>query len=258
MTKRVASGPPFLMSEHLNGSHKEALKMDSNMKPGDPHYRAYIGDPRNYDLIAATTFNLLTTLGLREHHAVLDVGCGSLRNGRLLLPYLLPDRYTGIEPNEWLVREGVKHETGEDIIRLKGAQFSFRADARELSPEDRYDFILLQSIFSHCGEDLITGWLDELAPHLSESGSLIVTWFQAQQNSGESGWLYPGLVRYTEDRFKELVANAGLIYQPLHWPHPIQRWAMLTKSEENVAWVETTGLSFVKAFEQLRPKKHRT
>ena len=33
------------------------------LKPGDPHYRAYVGPPEDYDLIAAMTFNLLTTLG---------------------------------------------------------------------------------------------------------------------------------------------------------------------------------------------------
>src|SRR5437879_7690102 len=74
------------------------------LKPGDPHYRAYVGPPEDYDLIAAMTFNLLTTLGLRQHHSLLDVGCGSLRIGRLLIPYLNRGKYFGIEPNEWLVR----------------------------------------------------------------------------------------------------------------------------------------------------------
>ena len=44
------------------------------LKPGDSHYRAYVGPPEDYDLIAAMTFNLLTTLGLRQHHSLLDVG----------------------------------------------------------------------------------------------------------------------------------------------------------------------------------------
>jgi hypothetical protein len=32
------------------------------LKPGDAHYRAYVGPSEDYDLIAAMTFNLLTTL----------------------------------------------------------------------------------------------------------------------------------------------------------------------------------------------------
>src|SRR5881392_154417 len=80
------------------------------LKPGDAHYRAYVGPPEDYDLIAAMAFNLLTTLGLRQHHSLLDVGCGSLRIGRLLIPYLNRGKYFGIEPNEWLVDEGIRRE----------------------------------------------------------------------------------------------------------------------------------------------------
>src|SRR5437763_10973182 len=58
------------------------------LKPGDPQYRAYVGPPEDYDLVAAMAFNLLTTLGLRQHHSLLDIGCGSLRIGRILIPYL--------------------------------------------------------------------------------------------------------------------------------------------------------------------------
>src|SRR6201998_4239980 len=93
------------------------------LKPGDPHYPAYVGPPEEYDLIAAMTFNLLTTLGLRQHHTVLDIGCGSLRVGRLLIPYLNTGNYSGIEPNKWLVDEGIQRETGRDQIRIKRARF---------------------------------------------------------------------------------------------------------------------------------------
>src|SRR5437868_14897345 len=85
------------------------------LKPGDAHYRAYVGPPEDYDLIAAMTFNLLTTLGLRQHHSLLDVGCGSLRIGRLLIPYLNCGKYFGVETNNWLVEAGIEHELGKDV-----------------------------------------------------------------------------------------------------------------------------------------------
>jgi len=46
------------------------------------------------------TFNLLTTLGLRQASSLLDVGWRSLRIGRLLIPYLNLGKYFGVEPNK--------------------------------------------------------------------------------------------------------------------------------------------------------------
>src|SRR5207244_4835822 len=100
------------------------------LKPGNSHYRAYVGPPEDYDLIAAMTFNLLTTLGLRQHHSLLDVGCGSLRIGRLLIPYLNRGKYFGVEPNEWLFEQGIKRELGEALLKIKRQTFLF-ADSPE-------------------------------------------------------------------------------------------------------------------------------
>ena len=95
------------------------------LKPGDPQYRAYVGPPEDYDLVAAMAFNLLTTLGLRQHHSLLDIGCGSLRIGRLLIPYLNRGKYFGVEPNEWLVDEGIRRELGETLVQIKRPTFFF-------------------------------------------------------------------------------------------------------------------------------------
>ncbi|MEM7167233.1 MAG: hypothetical protein AAF581_17355 [Planctomycetota bacterium] len=72
----------------------------SDLRAGDPHYRAYVGAPGQYDFMGATQFRLLCTLGLRGHHRLLDFGCGSLRAGRLLMTYLEEGRYHGVEPNQ--------------------------------------------------------------------------------------------------------------------------------------------------------------
>ena len=84
------------------GSYGEGLQM------GDRHYRAWVGPPADYDRIAALQVSLLLCVGLRETHFFLDVGCGSLRGGRMLIPYLRPGRYFGIEPERWLVEEGIE------------------------------------------------------------------------------------------------------------------------------------------------------
>ena len=83
--------------KHLSPAERASLGLDR--KAGDDHYRAFVGPAWRYDLLAALQFQAMTSLGLREYHSLLDVGCGSLRAGRLFIPYLLPGRHFGIEPN---------------------------------------------------------------------------------------------------------------------------------------------------------------
>src|SRR5438309_9059330 len=167
------------------------------LKPGDAHYRAYVGPPEDYDLIAAMTFNLLTTLGLRQCHSLLDVGCGSLRIGRLLIPYLNRGKYFGVEPNKWLVEEGIKRELGEDLVQIKYPTFFF-TDSAEAVGEAKvsFDFALAQSIFSHCGLNLIKGWLSAVSRSLAQVGALVATFLPGDVDSLRKGWIYPECVRY--------------------------------------------------------------
>src|SRR5215831_9764445 len=109
---------------------------------GSRHYRAYVGPPEKYDLVAAMQFNLLTALGLRDHHTLLDIGCGSLRAGRLFIPFLLPGKYFGLEPNKWLIREGIEKEVGKDLIRIKQPEFAHNAEFKLAAFGRQFDYLL--------------------------------------------------------------------------------------------------------------------
>jgi len=104
------------------------------LRPGASHYRAYVGPPVDYDLVAAMSLGLLTTLGLRQQHQVLDIGCGSLRIGRLLIPYLNRGGYTGLEPNEWLVHDGIANEIGNDQVRIEGTVAALAPELKVIAP----------------------------------------------------------------------------------------------------------------------------
>ena len=42
---------------------------------------------------------MLLAAGLRDTHRLVDVGCGSLRAGRMLIPYLCPGRFSHAYPD---------------------------------------------------------------------------------------------------------------------------------------------------------------
>lgn len=92
-------------------------------KTGADNHRAYVGPPGLYDYLGAAQFRLLTMMGLREEHRLLDFGCGSLRAGRLFIPWLLPGRYFGIEPNRWLIDDAIRLELGSDMMGLRNPRF---------------------------------------------------------------------------------------------------------------------------------------
>ena len=125
---------------------KEETKAPPAPEPSSRH-RAYVGPGERYDLMSATQFALLHALGLREHHKLLDFGCGSLRAGRLLIPYLGRGRYHGVEPNQWLVEAAIEHEIGRDLVALKSPHLHTRDDFRADRCGTDFDFILAQSIF---------------------------------------------------------------------------------------------------------------
>jgi SAM-dependent methyltransferase len=213
----------------LPGADDGALGL--NLNPGDQHYRAFVGPPARYDLISAMVFNLLTSLGLRQHHKVLDIGCGSLRVARLLIPYLNPKNYIGVEPNKWLIDDGIAHEVGQDQVRIKQPTFLIGASIPELPETLGIDYAFAQSIFSHCGVDLIQGWLAQTALHLKDSGALLATFIHGEKDFDGSGWVYPGCVEFTSATMSNLARAAGLKFKILPWAHPgVQTWALFSKA----------------------------
>ena len=228
------------------------------LKPGDTHYRAYVGPPEDYDLIAAMTFNLLTTLGLRQHHCLLDVGCGSLRIGRLLIPYLNRGKYFGVEPNEWLVEEGIRRELGETLMQIKRATFFF-SDSPETILEAKvvFDFALAQSIFSHCGLDLIRGWLSAISRSLAEDGALVATFLIGEEDSLRAGWIYPECVNYRPATLERSATEVNLRFEILDWKHPRQTWALFAAPGFDSSWFKKQPLTWNTGLERALSQKHQ-
>ena len=215
------------------------------LKPGDPQYRAFVGPPEDYDLVAAMTFNLLTTLGLRQHHSLLDVGCGSLRIGRLLIPYLNRGKYFGVEPNEWLVDEGIRRELGETLVQIKRPTFFFSDSPDTITQaKTAFDFALAQSIFSHCGLDLIKGWLSAISRSLAQDGALVATFLIGEEDAAQKGWIYPDCVNYRPATLDRAAKDLNLRFEILDWKHPRQKWALFAAPKFDSSWFKDRPLTW--------------
>ena len=198
---------------------------------GAPHYMSFVGAPTQYDLRGGAQFALLFALGLRDHHRLLDFGCGSLRFGRLAIPYLQAGNYVGLEPNAWLVEDGVERQVGRDQIALKRPTFHQFDDFQADRCGTGFDFIVAQSIFSHAGREIICSALPSFARALAKDGLALATFALLREGQTPDdpnvGWVYPGGVRYTQEAVAEMISNAGLAGRALPWFHPRQTWYAL-------------------------------
>lgn len=197
-------------------------------------HRKFVGPPEKYDLASAGQFSLLTALGLREEHTLLDIGCGSLRGGRLLIAYLKPGKYFGIEPEQWLIDQGIETELGKDLVRLKQPSFSNDVNFTLTTFGRKFDYMLAQSIFSHATQAQIRRCLSQVKLALEPTGVFAATFFPGETNYEGTEWVYPGCVYYTFEYFSKLAADEGLICRPLNWTHTNQqKWVAITHRENS-------------------------
>jgi SAM-dependent methyltransferase len=210
------------------------FKEKKPLKAGDKHYTAYVGPPERYDFMGATQFRLLCTLGLRADNYLLDFGCGSLRAGRLFIPYLDKGRYFGIEPNKWLINDGIKYNTGRDIIRIKKPRFNHNSDFRTDVFGTKFDFIIAQSIFSHAGNDLVLTALKNFSNSLNPYGIIAATFIEGDIDFDGSGWIYPGCVTYKRTTVEKFADAANIHVLRIPWYHPRQTWYLLAKDKKRL------------------------
>jgi hypothetical protein len=196
---------------------------------GAHHYRAYVGPPEKYDLMAAMQFNLITLLGLREHHFLLDIGCGSLRAGKLFIPYLQTSHYFGIEPERWLVAEGIENELGQEIVRIKKPVFGYDEHFDCGVFGQKFDFVIAQSVFSHTSQAQIRQCLSNVSACMRPTGIWVATFVKGSSDYQGREWVYPDCVTYTVEQMKRLAAESGLEANIIDWPHMNgQTWLLLT------------------------------
>jgi SAM-dependent methyltransferase len=213
------------MTRHLSATDANQLSA------GDDHYRAYVGPPGRYGLLGLLQMNLLTALGLEETDTVLDFGCGSLRLGRCLIPFLLRGKYYGIEPHDWLIQDGFTHETGGQLRTLKAPLFS-NDDTFDCSVFDvEFDFIMAQSIITHSGPKQTANLIRTAAQSLKQDGLFLFSFILGEDDTPlpEADWTYPFNVPYPKPWLDQQCADNGMVMKLINRHHPGAQWAAIAR-----------------------------
>ncbi len=212
-------------------SNAETADLGLNFPAGGDHYRAYVGPPGVYDLVGAIQFEAMLALGLREYHSLLEVGCGSLRAGRLFLPYLLPDRYYAVEPNFKFLNDGMEAHFGGSIYKkglFRSRQSSIMKTKRPRFYQNNkfdfrhfgqsFDYVLAQSILSHTGNAETELFMREISRVINDQSVVFFTFIKGDNDTKEDGWFYPKCVTYTADFMKSLASKYSMTFEITDWP----------------------------------------
>jgi SAM-dependent methyltransferase len=210
-------------------------------KVAEGRHRQVIGGM--WEEMGQLQLDFLVAEGLKPDHAVIDIGCGSLRAGVPLTRYLDPGRYYGIASQETLLEAGWTRE-----ILPAGLEGKLpRGNLAETGDFDlsgfgiRFDFGIAQSVFTHLPAERLTDCLTACAPWFRPGGRLYVTYFERPETAAPDAPLphQPGgIVTYPDRDPFDITPSALRAAVPAgwrleivgHWDHPRdQRMARLVR-----------------------------
>jgi cyclopropane fatty-acyl-phospholipid synthase-like methyltransferase len=117
--------------------------------------------------------------GLRPTHQLLDLGCGSLRAGTQLIPYLDPGHYWGVDISADLLEAGWEELGALGLQqRQPRGQLVALADFEFNQLATRWDYCIAASVFTHMTLNRIRRCLARLAGSMSSDGRFFATFFE--------------------------------------------------------------------------------
>lgn len=166
-----------------------------------------VGPPHLWEMKRRFQHQFLVAEGLMPPHALLDLGCGTLRGGIPLIDYLDPGRYVGIDVRPEAITEA-RRELAEHDLQSKAPRLLVADDLGALELPERFDFAWAFSVLIHMTDEVLREALGFVARHLRGNGV-----FYANVNLGQreaATWRAFPVVWRSFERYAGLAAAAGL------------------------------------------------
>jgi SAM-dependent methyltransferase len=162
--------------QNVNAYHRELTAEEIAKK----EHRHFVG--AMWEEVGKAQFEFLQSRGLTPGHQVCDIGCGALRAGVHLARYLDAGHYYGMDINASLIEAG-RLELEQEGLTGKNANLMVN-DAFEMSRfEQKFDYIIAASLFTHLFGNHIVRCLVEARKVLAPGGQFYATFFQAPDSA---------------------------------------------------------------------------
>ena len=203
----------------------DSKKIDALVNEGK--HRPAVGGLWNE--IGLLQFDILKSAGLLPGHAILDVGCGSLRVGRLLVEYLDSGNYFGTDLNRTLFEAGYRMELDDDLRTKLPSHHLVEHDVTEPAPfEQMFDYVMAFSLFTHLPAAATAQALKELRLVMTSNAHLIASFFicesdseACQQGAGITSFQSKDPFHYSTRQLQEFAERSELsVSEDTSFTHP--------------------------------------
>jgi SAM-dependent methyltransferase len=188
----------------------------------------------------------LTTLlseGLTPTSKVLDIGCGCLRGGYLLIHFLDKGCYFGIEPNTEMLDAGMRILLEPELLDLKTPRFDPNSNFDFSIFEVKFDYLVARSIWTHASKQQIQTMLDGFVGSGNTNGIFITSYIRPtlfKRDYKTTQWIgrshesdRPGIVRHSLNWIQTECTKRGLTVNEIkeqEYNFGNQTWIKIKKS----------------------------
>ncbi|MDG2130136.1 MAG: class I SAM-dependent methyltransferase [Fuerstiella sp.] len=174
------------------------IAIDSGFPPSEVFYHK--GLWARFRVFADWQLGVLQSHGLQQHHNFLDIGCGFMRLGMQLVPYLDDDRYCGVDPvrgyldlADRYMKEVVQCDKRYEL--LASGDCDFGRFGR------KFDFAMAHSVFTHMAFDQIQHCFVQLKRVMSPGGQFLFTVCLGDER--ENDFIYVDNIPMTHSRHRD-------------------------------------------------------
>jgi cyclopropane fatty-acyl-phospholipid synthase-like methyltransferase len=180
-----------------------------------------------WDTIGQLQFQFLVKQGMKPHHRLLDIGCGSLRGGVHAIAYLDAGNYYGVDKESDILEAGRTVELKRYGLESKRPVLML-VDHFEFSVIQavRFDYMIAQSVFTHLTPEQIDRCVTNAMPLLKSAGTFFAT-FHISSDQPDVGKPHNSRVderdrtKYPVQMFRDLAVRRGIACEYVgEWGHP--------------------------------------
>lgn len=201
---------PGVVQLYLEHDFLEAYALHTDLRVIEDGAEGAIGAVKDWERHGTLQFEFLRQQGLKPKHTFLEVGCGTGRLARKVVPYLEKWRYHGIDISSMAIEAAAKILANEGHAHLNP---SLSTNWDYGVPQ--FDFGWAFSVFIHLPYEEMVATLKRVESHMAPGGVFLFSYVpeQVDERTGLKQF------RHTLESYWAAVNEAGLTsYDVRQWP----------------------------------------